>query len=153
MRCPGKSLARHASYRQTAAMSLHVHNITLDAADARALATFWSTLLGWNVYYDDDPEVVVAPSFPYDGIGMLIIPVPEPKSAKNRLHLDLSPDTGTRDEAVTLAVSLGATVIGDHRKEDGTGWVTMADPEGNEFCLERGAAERGAPGPRQFRLG
>ena len=58
-------------------MSVRIHNITFDCADARALAGFWSTLTGWNVYYDDDPEVVLAPSFPYDGTGMLFIPVPE----------------------------------------------------------------------------
>jgi predicted enzyme related to lactoylglutathione lyase len=134
-------------------MGLHVHNLTFDCGDARSLATFWSRLTGWNVYYDDDPEVVVAPSFPYDGVGMLFIPVPEGKTAKNRLHLDLQPDAGTRDEAVERAVALGATVTGDHRQDDGTGWVTMADPEGNEFCIERGAEERGPAEPRQFRIG
>ena len=57
-------------------MALHVHNITFDCADARALATFWSTVTGWNVYYDDDPEVLVVPHFPYDGTGMNSSPVP-----------------------------------------------------------------------------
>ncbi len=133
-------------------MSIRIHNITFDCADARALAGFWSALTGWNVYYDDDPEVVLAPSFPYDGTGMLFIPVPEGKTAKNRLHLDLSPERGTRDEMVDTAVAAGATVVGDHRGADGTGWVTLADPEGNEFCIERGESERGAPGPRSFRI-
>ena len=134
-------------------MAVRIHNITFDCADARRLATFWSTLTGWNVYYDDDPEVVLAPSFPHEGTGMLFIPVPEGKSAKNRLHLDLSPEQGTRDEMVERAVAAGATVIGDHRKDDGSGWVTLTDPEGNEFCIERGVAERGAPEPRSFRIG
>ena len=134
-------------------MTLHLHNVTFDCADARSRATFWSTLTGWNVYYDDDPEVVVAPSFPYDGTGLLFIPVPEGKTAKNRVHLDLSPDHGTRDEAVQVAVGAGARVLADHRRPDGLGWVVLADPEGNEFCIERGAAERGQAAPRQFRLG
>ena len=134
-------------------MSVHVHNLTFDCVDSRALAGFWSTLTGWNLYYDDDPEVIVAPSFPYDGTGFLFIPVPEGKAAKNRLHLDLSPDQGTRDELVEVAVGAGATIVGDHRKEDGTGWVTLHDPEGNEFCIERGAAEQGTAKPRQFRIG
>ena len=69
-------------------MALHVHNITFDCADARALAGFWSTVTGWNVYYDDDPEVLVAPHFPHEGPGLLFIPVPEGKSVKNRVHLD-----------------------------------------------------------------
>ena len=134
-------------------MSVRIHNITFDCADARALAGFWSTLTGWNVYYDDDPEVVLAPSFPYDGTGMLFIPVPEGKTAKNRLHLDLSPQQGTRDEMVETAVAAGATVAGDHRGADGKGWVTLTDPEGNEFCIERSEAERGSPQPRSFRIG
>jgi predicted enzyme related to lactoylglutathione lyase len=134
-------------------MAVRIHNITFDCADARRLATFWSTLTGWNVYYDDDPEVVLAPSFPHEATGMLFIPVPEGKTAKNRLHLDLSPEQGTRDEMVERAVAAGATVIGDHRTGDGSGWVTLTDPEGNEFCIERGVAERGAPEPRSFRIG
>jgi hypothetical protein len=84
---------------------------------------------------------------------MLFIPVPEGKTAKNRMHLDLQPTDCTRDEQMERAVALGATVVGDHRKEDGTGWVTLTDPEGNEFCIERSPAERdGGGGPRQIRL-
>jgi predicted enzyme related to lactoylglutathione lyase len=83
---------------------------------------------------------------------MLFIPVPEGKTAKNRLHLDLGPTDCTRDEQVAAAVALGASMIGDHRQPDGAGWVTMADPEGNEFCIERSDAERGSTKPRQFKL-
>ena len=134
-------------------MAVRFRNITFDCSDARRLAGFWSTLTGWNVYYDDDPEVVLAPSFPHDGMGMLFIPVPEAKTAKNRLHLDLTPQQGTRDEMVETAVGAGATIIGDHRGPDGSGWVTLTDPEGNEFCIERSESERGAPQPRSFRIG
>jgi predicted enzyme related to lactoylglutathione lyase len=133
-------------------MAVHIHNITFDCADARGLATFWSTLTGWNVYYDDDPEVLVAPTFPHPGTGLLFIPVPEGKTAKNRVHLDLEPTGRTRDELVAVAVAAGATVVGDHRAEDGSGWVTLTDPEGNEFCVERGTAER-VSAPREFRIG
>jgi hypothetical protein len=97
---------------------------------------------GWNVYYDDDPEVVVASHFPPDGLALLFIPVPEGKTAKNRVHLDVQPTDCDRDDQVTRALELGATIVADHRKDDGTGWVTMADPEGNEFCIERSTAER-----------
>lgn len=133
-------------------MGLHVHNLTFDCADAMRLATFWSELTGWHLFHDDDPEVLVAPSYPYAGTGLLFIPVPEGKSAKNRLHLDLQPEGMTRDEAVALAVSLGATVIGDHRADDGSGWVTLGDPEGNEFCVERSAQET-PQRPRRIRIG
>ena len=135
------------------AVRIHLHNITFDCADAHALARFWSHLTGWNVYFDDDPEVVVAPSFPHTGTGLLFIPVPEGKTAKNRVHLDLQPEDMTRDEAVTQAMTLGATVVEDHRNSDGSGWGTMADPEGNEFCLERGEHERGPKQPQTFRIG
>jgi hypothetical protein len=134
-------------------MTMSISNLTFDCADAPSLATFWSTVTGWNVYYDDDPEVVVAPSFPSPGLTMLFIPVPEGKTAKNRLHLDLEPEGMTRDEAVALAVSAGASVVADHRQADGTGWVTLPDLEGTELCIERSVAERGPRTPRQFRLG
>jgi hypothetical protein len=133
-------------------MALTIRSITFDCADARALAAFWSRLTGWNVYYDDDPEVAVAPSFPSPAVQLLFIPVPEGKTAKNRVHLDLQPEQGTRDEAVAVAVEAGATILADHRRDDGSGWVTLADPEGNELCIERSAAERGASEPRAFRI-
>jgi predicted enzyme related to lactoylglutathione lyase len=133
-------------------MSVSIHNITFDCADARALASFWSQLTGWHLYYDDDPEVVVAPSYPYAGTGLLFIPVPEGKSAKNRVHLDLVPDSMTRDQAVVAALAAGASIVADHRQEGGAGWVTLADPEGNEFCLERSLREQGQRPPTAFRL-
>jgi predicted enzyme related to lactoylglutathione lyase len=132
-------------------MTAKLRNVTFDCSDARKVADFWSALTGWNVYYDDDPEVVVAPHFPPDGLTLLFIPVPEGKVAKNRVHLDLQPTDCSRDEQVDRAQELGATIVEDHRKDDGTGWVTMADPEGNEFCIERSTAERPAT-PGAYRI-
>jgi hypothetical protein len=74
---------------------------------------------------------------------LLFIRVPEGKAGKNRVHLDVQPTERTRDQEVEWLLGLGARVFEDHRKPDGTGWVTMGDPEGNEFCVERSAAERG----------
>ena len=79
--------------------------------------------------------------------------MPEGKTAKNRVHLDVQPVDLTRDEAVTQALTLGARVLEDHRSPDGSGWVTLADPEGNEFCVERSASERGPSQPGTFRIG
>jgi predicted enzyme related to lactoylglutathione lyase len=62
---------------------------------------------------------------------------------KNRVHLDWVPEGRTRDEEVARLLDLGATIHEDHRTPEGPGWVTMRDPEGNEFCVERSAAERG----------
>jgi len=135
-------------------MTMRVNNMTFDCSDARKLGEFWAQLFGWIVFYDDDPEVLVAPHFPDEGPTMLFIPVSEGKTAKNRLHLDLQPTDRTRDETVDLALSLGATVVGDFRKDDGGGWVTLADPEGNEFCVEPGPSERSeTPGVRSYRIG
>ena len=134
-------------------MTVSITDITFDAGDARALAKFWATLLGWQVFYDEDPPVLVAPHFPAEGTSLLFIPVPEGKTAKNRVHLDLQPTDVGRDEQVEQALALGATVVGDHREEDGGGWVTLADPEGNEFCIVRSSAERPAHPARAWRLG
>ncbi len=127
-------------------MASEFRNITVDCADAHALAYFWAQVLGWNVFFDDDPEVFVAPAFPRGGAGpsMLFIPVPEGKTAKNRMHVDLLPTDRTRDEEVERLVALGATRVEDHRTSEGLGWVYLADPEGNEFCVERSPAERAA---------
>jgi predicted enzyme related to lactoylglutathione lyase len=125
-------------------MSSSLRNVTFDCVDALALARFWAQALGWNVYRDDDPEVVVAASFPPVGElpKLLFIPVAEPRTVKNRVHLDIAPVDRTRDEEVARLLQLGAAIVEDHRNPDGTGWVWMADPEGNDFCVERSAAER-----------
>jgi predicted enzyme related to lactoylglutathione lyase len=130
-----------------------LRNITFDCRDALELARFWAAALGWNVYHDDEPEILVAPEFPPSAPGptMLFIPVPEPRTVKNRVHVDLQPSDRTRDEEVERLVRLGAGVVEDHRTADGMGWVWMADPEGNDFCVERGAGERSAAKrPRSF---
>ncbi|MEU9061245.1 VOC family protein [Streptomyces sp. NPDC048430] len=124
-------------------MTSLVQHITLDCADAYELALFWAEVLGSPVSDDDapgDPEALVeAP-----GAALLFVTVPEPKRAKNRVHLDIRPEDRTRDEEVERLLALGATLVADHRKPNGRGWATLADPEGNEFCVECGAAERAA---------
>jgi predicted enzyme related to lactoylglutathione lyase len=136
-------------------MASSLRNVTVDSTNALELARFWAEALGWHIYHDDDPEVLVAPQFPprQDGPTMLFIPVPEPRTVKNRMHLDLEPADRTRDQEVERLVALGATVVEDHRGEDGLGWVWLADPEGNDFCVERSKGERAAAAKsRSFRL-
>jgi hypothetical protein len=124
---------------------LEVRSITIDCADPYRQALFWSKVTGWHEDPDDpnnpgDPEGrIVSPH----GISLLFIPVPEAKTVKNRMHLDLMPTAGRRDEEVARLLSIGAVLVDDQRRPDGTGWVVMADPEGNEFCVERNARERG----------
>ncbi|WP_445401604.1 VOC family protein [Streptomyces sp. LE64] len=123
-------------------MASLVRHATFDCADPYALASFWARALDGRLGDDDhpgDPEAQVVSA----GVGLLFIRVPEGKTVKNRVHLDLQPQDRTRDEEVERLVALGATVTGDHRRPDGSGWVTLADPEGNELCVERSAAERG----------
>ncbi|MFI5953751.1 VOC family protein [Cryptosporangium sp. NPDC051539] len=79
--------------------------------------------------------------------GLLFLRVSDGKSAKNRIQCDLWPTSTTRDEQIERATGLGATVLDDRRRSDGTGWVVFAGPEGNEFCIGRSAAERAATRP------
>jgi len=108
---------------------------------------FWSQALDFvedpdNPNNPGDPEGLLIS--PRQDLGLLFIPVPEPKSVKNRIHLDVVPTDRTRDEEVDRLLGLGATRVADHRENDGSGWVVLADPEGNEFCVERSDAERAA---------
>ena len=124
-------------------MTSTVHTVTVDCRDPYALASWWSQVLDLPLAGDDepgDPEVLIERGA---GAGLLFIAVPEPKTGKNRLHLDLRPSGTTRDAEVERVLGLGATELGDLRDPDGTGWVVLADPEGNEFCILRSAAERG----------
>jgi hypothetical protein len=128
-------------------MPAAIRNITVDCADPWALSEFWSKVTGWPRHPEnvptDDEVLLVAPERAYPRL--LFIRVPEPKTVKNRVHVDLQPDV-PREEQVAALLELGATFVADHRKDDGTGWVVLADPEGNEFCVERSAAERAATG-------
>ncbi|WP_406860357.1 VOC family protein [Streptomyces sp. HUAS MG47] len=122
-------------------MASLVRHVTFDCSDAYAQAAFWAQVLEGRVSDEDapgDPEALVEA----DGMGVLFVTVPEAKSVKNRVHFDLQPQDRSRDEEVERLLKLGATLVGDHRRADGLGWVTLADPEGNEFCVERSKAER-----------
>jgi hypothetical protein len=66
---------------------------------------------------------------------LLFITVPDGKKLKNRVHLDLLPVDRTREEETERVIGLGATQLADFRRPDGSGWITLADPEGNEFCI------------------
>ncbi len=126
-------------------MTSSVHHVTFDSSDPYALAGFWAAVLGGRIAPDDrpgDPEVEVLAR----GRALLFLEVADDKAVKNRVHLDLRPD-GPRDREVERVLTLGATHVADHRRPDGSGWVVLADPEGNELCVTRSAAERGEPAP------
>jgi predicted enzyme related to lactoylglutathione lyase len=128
-------------------MTAVISHTTIDAADAYAQSLFWATVLG----YAQDPDDPNQPGheecmiFSPDGRSrVLFIEVPDTKQVKNRMHFDLVPAEGTRDAEAARLVSIGATVVDDLRRPDGSGWVVLADPEGNEFCILRSEAERAA---------
>jgi predicted enzyme related to lactoylglutathione lyase len=118
-----------------------IRTITVDCADVRVVGRFWEFMLGWPLEVDPDGSDAFLTN-PRGLPNLLFQRVPEPKRVKNRVHLDLGPTERTRDQEVEHLMKAGATVVGDHRNPDGTGWVVMADPEGNEFCVERSDAER-----------
>ncbi|MFC0625557.1 VOC family protein [Kribbella deserti] len=125
-------------------MSSLLHHITFDARNAFEIATFWAQVVDGHVHPDDKPgddSVLVVTK---DGADLLFEVNPDDKTVKNRVHFDLQPAERTRDEEVAWLQTIGATVYSDQRRPDGTGWVVMRDPEGNEFCVERSAAERQA---------
>ena len=127
-------------------MTSLIRHITVDCHDPYALSLFWTQVTGFTENPDDPnlPEHTEQGLLGPDGHpGLLFIRVAEDqKVVKNRVHLDVSPTDRTRDEEVARLTELGASLVADHRKPDGTGWVVLAEPEGNEFCVERSAAER-----------
>ncbi len=113
-------------------MTIALHALVIDCADAARVAAFWAAVLGRTV--DSDPNEEFA------SIGMnddapesrwMFVKVPEPRAGKNRLHVDL---IATDPAELDRLVELGAKRLNDF-DEDGEQWTTLADPEGNEFDL------------------
>jgi catechol 2,3-dioxygenase-like lactoylglutathione lyase family enzyme len=133
-------------------MTSFVSHTTIDCSDAYALSEWWKQLLGY-VDIDGDPnlpgheECMIRD--PETDHQILFIEVPDAKSGKNRVHFDLRPREGTRDDEIERVRALGATEVGDHRGQygPGSGWVVLADPEGNEFCILRSESEAAASRP------
>ena len=123
-------------------MTTTILNITFDCTDASRVARFWAEASGWPLRQQHaEPgheEFSVGPPAGSHELGprLYFTTVPEPKAAKNRVHLDLLPASGNQQDEIARLVRLGATVAGS--QVPGAGWVVMADPEGNEFCLEPG---------------
>jgi hypothetical protein len=119
-------------------MGIRWQSVCLDSTDPAPLAQFWSQALDWPITYSDDEEIVLQPppGSPEEGRApdLLVLRVPEEKSVKNRLHIDLRPDV--QDEEVRRLEALGATRISVGQGPEVT-WVVLADPDGNEFCVLR----------------
>jgi predicted enzyme related to lactoylglutathione lyase len=109
-------------------MALTPHAITFDAEDAGALAHFWGAALDLPLQDGASAQFAAVRG---DGLTYLFFAVPDTKTAKNRMHVDL--EAADREAEVERLLSLGASRLGDH--EEGVRWTVMADPEGNEFCV------------------
>ena len=132
------------------AVQSRLQSITFDCADPYRMSLFWARLTGFVEPPDDrngpgrDEACLRDPSGRHPNL--LFLRVPEGKTVKNRVHLDLRPLETNRNETVVWALAHGARMIEDHRTEDGRGWVVLSDPEGNEFCIERSFEEKVALG-------
>jgi hypothetical protein len=125
-------------------MTSYISHTTVDCADAYTLSEWWRRVLDYRHDPDDPNEpgheecLILSPDGSHR---VLFIEVPDRKLGKNRIHFDLRPREGARDEELARLRELGATEVDDRRTPDGRGWVVLADPEGNEFCILRSDAE------------
>ena len=116
-------------------MDIRIQCLCIDSANPSKSADFWEAALGWRRTHDTDSEVVLEPpqDSSEDGVApdLLFLKVPDPKTVKNRLHLDLRP----KDQAAEVA---RLEALGARRVDVGQGdvsWVVLADLDGNEFCV------------------
>jgi hypothetical protein len=127
-------------------MVLRWYTVVVDCRDVKKQARWWAEALGWQIIHDTEDECVILPSWvdkallqetPWEriGPGMVFVPVPEGKSVKNRLHIDLAPHTSQdRDAEIARLERLGARRVDVGQRTDAS-WTVLSDPEGNEFCV------------------
>ena len=128
-------------------MALKWYTTVIDCQDLHAQARWWANVLDWQLVYEDDDQAAIAPKHEQDrplsadewptvGPALVFVPVPESKTAKNRLHLDLAPHiTDDRDALINALLAQGATRVNVGQDEPKVTWTVLADPEGNEFCV------------------
>jgi len=131
-------------------MTSQITVIAINANNPEVVAQFWAAALGWQVVEEEPNFVSVGPA---DGSWPTIdvAKVPEGKTVKNRLHLDLRADGSSTEEEIERLIGLGARRVDVGQPADVT-WTVLADPEGNEFCVlsrsvQQVQAEEGATLP------
>jgi catechol 2,3-dioxygenase-like lactoylglutathione lyase family enzyme len=128
-------------------MALRWYSVVIDCRDVHAQAQWWGRVLSWPLVYETDDECVIVPPhlaedepvpaerWASTSPGLVFVPVPEGKTVKNRLHLDLAPHTSQdRDAEIRRLLDLGARYVDVGQDPEAT-WVVLEDPEGNEFCV------------------
>lgn len=119
--------------KNNSSMSSRIAVLAIDANEPHVIADFWCSVLGWRITEEDNDVVSISPR---DGAGPTIdvLRVPERKTLKNRLHLDLRSDGLSTAQELDRLLNLGASRVDVGQGPD-VSWVVLADPEGNEFCL------------------
>lgn len=134
---------------KTLRMSVRHSHTSIDCHDAFTLSQWWRRILD----YEMDPEDPNLPGHEecaiHDletGHTLLFLEVPDGALPAKRIHLDVRPRERTQEQEILWLQQQGAVAVADHRGQygPGTGWLTMADPEGNQFCVLRSDAERAA---------
>ena len=114
-------------------MAIRIQCFCIDTPDPARIAAFWEAALGWRRTHDHDEQVCLEPpeGSQEDGVSadLLFLKVPEGKTVKNRLHLDLRPTDQAAEVARLQALGARQISIG----QGDASWVVMADPDGNEF--------------------
>ena len=126
-------------------MASVIKAVSFDAADALALATFWAAALGSDVDEDSTADKAFVEAAGWGGPNIWFLRVPEGKTAKNRMHIDIrvagDPPWNMPERTVAIRskvdqlVGAGATRVRDELYDGALGHVVMLDPEGNEFCV------------------
>jgi predicted enzyme related to lactoylglutathione lyase len=121
-------------------MKTFIYNITFDTKQPRALGRFWSEVTGYTVDVEDDDFVMLRAPDQRGIRRILFYRVEDPTPGKNRIHVDLA--SREPDAEIQRILGLGATLVDDPvdgephwREGQGTRWVVLADPEGNQFCI------------------
>ncbi len=133
-------------------MTSFISHTTIDCRNAYELSEWWKPVLGY-VDIEDDPNLPGHEECPIrdpdSGHQLLFIEVPDEELPGKRIHLDLRPRERSRDDEVSWLLTYGAEQVADHRGiyGPGSGWVTFADPEGNQFCILRSKAELAEQAP------
>lgn len=129
-------------------MALTWYTVVIDSHDPQKLGHWWAETLDWQIVYDTPEECVAIPKHMGEepvatledwrsrGQGLVFVPVPEGKTIKNRLHIDLAPHTTQdRDAEISALLSRGATLVDVGQDDAEVTWTVLADIEGNEFCV------------------
>lgn len=126
-------------------MAVRVSHTSINCTNAFELSQWWKGVLGY-VDVPDDPNLpgheecmIIDPNSHHR---LLFLEVEQLQDSPGRLHLDLAPTDRPRDHEIERVITLGASIVADRRDPDGSGWMVLADPAGNHFCIVRSDEER-----------